>query len=259
LTRKGTRLWQSSPLVPRNDPTLDVRQLGHGAVQELFTGVEKRDYNRATTAQKCVRAGGKHNDLDNVGYTARHHTFFEMLGNFSFGDYFKTEAIPLAWELITKEFGIDKNKLLTTVYHTDDEAFEFGRKLAFPKIGSFASRPATTSGRWVPPAPVAPAPRFFMITAITFGAALRAPEEDGDRFIEIWNVVFMQNEQFEDGSMRDLDMQSIDTGMGLERIGALLQGKHDNYDTDLIKRTDRSQRHADRCAIPMAPAKPITG
>ena len=183
-----------------------------------------------------MRAGGKHNDLDNVGYTARHHTFFEMLGNFSFGNYFKNEAIPFAWELITKDFDIDPKRLLTTVYHTDDEAFEIWKKVGVPEDRII--RIPTSDNFWQmgPTGPCGPCTEIFYDHGDhIWGGPPGSPEEDGDRFIEIWNVVFMQNEQFEDGSMKALDMQSIDTGMGLERIGALLQGKHDNYDTDLMR------------------------
>ncbi|MCA0906650.1 alanine--tRNA ligase [Ruegeria marisrubri] len=234
--KQGHEVVASSPLVPRNDPTLMFVNSGMVQFKNLFTGLETRDYKRATTAQKCVRAGGKHNDLDNVGYTARHHTFFEMLGNFSFGDYFKHEAIPFAWELITREFEIDKNRLLTTVYHTDDEAFEIWKKVGVPEDRII--RIATSDNFWQmgPTGPCGPCTEIFYDHGDhIWGGPPGSAEEDGDRFIEIWNVVFMQNEQFEDGSMVELDMQSIDTGMGLERIGALLQGSHDNYDTDLFK------------------------
>jgi alanyl-tRNA synthetase len=236
FAKNGHEVVASSPLVPRNDPTLMFVNSGMVQFKNLFTGVESRDYQRATTAQKCVRAGGKHNDLDNVGYTARHHTFFEMLGNFSFGDYFKEEAITFAWELITKEFGIDKNRLLTTVYHTDDEAFHIWKKLGVPEDRII--RIATSDNFWQmgPTGPCGPCTEIFYDHGDhIWGGPPGSPDEDGDRFIEIWNVVFMQNEKFEDGSMVPLDMQSIDTGMGLERIGALLQGSHDNYDTDLFK------------------------
>ncbi|MFZ5961612.1 alanine--tRNA ligase [Thalassococcus sp. BH17M4-6] len=234
--KQGHEVVPSSPLVPRNDPTLMFANSGMVQFKNLFTGLERRDYTRATTSQKCVRAGGKHNDLDNVGYTARHHTFFEMLGNFSFGDYFKTEAIPFAHELITRDFGIDKNRLYATVYHTDDEAFEIWKKVGIPE--SRIIRIATSDNFWQmgPTGPCGPCTEIFYDHGDhIWGGPPGSAEEDGDRFIEIWNIVFMQNEQFEDGSMRALDMQSIDTGMGLERIGALLQGKHDNYDTDLMR------------------------
>ena len=243
--RNGHQVVDSSPLVPRNDPTLMFTNSGMVQFKNCFTGVETRDYVRATTSQKCVRAGGKHNDLDNVGYTARHHTFFEMLGNFSFGDYFKPEAIPFAWELITKDFDIDPKRLLTTVYHTDDEAFEIWKKVGVPEDRII--RIATSDNFWQmgPTGPCGPCTEIFYDHGDhIWGGPPGSPEEDGDRFIEIWNVVFMQNEQFEDGSMRALDMQSIDTGMGLERIGALLQGKHDNYDTDLMRSLIEASAHA---------------
>ena len=237
FARNDHTVVASSPLVPRNDPTLMFANSGMVQFKNLFTGVEKRDYQRATTSQKCVRAGGKHNDLDNVGYTARHHTFFEMLGNFSFGDYFKTEAIPFAWELLTKEFGIDKSKLLVTVYHTDEEAAAIWKKVAGLSDDRII-RIATNDNFWMmgPTGPCGPCTEIFYDHGDhIWGGPPGSPEEDGDRFIEIWNLVFMQNEQFEDGSMTALDQQSIDTGMGLERIAALLQGKHDNYDTDLMR------------------------
>ena len=236
FAKQGHEIVDSSPLVPRNDPTLMFVNSGMVQFKNLFTGVETRDYQRATTSQKCVRAGGKHNDLDNVGYTARHHTFFEMLGNFSFGDYFKEEAIPFAWELITKEFGIDKNRLLTTVYHTDDEAFAIWKKLGVPEDRIIRIDTADNFWQMGPTGPCGPCTEIFYDHGDhIWGGPPGSADEDGDRFIEIWNVVFMQNEKFEDGSMIPLDMQSIDTGMGLERIGALLQGSHDNYDTDLFK------------------------
>jgi alanyl-tRNA synthetase len=227
----------SSPLVPRNDPTLMFVNSGMVQFKNCFTGVEHRNYNRAATSQKCVRAGGKHNDLDNVGYTARHHTFFEMLGNFSFGDYFKEQAIPYAWDLLTKEFGLDKSKLLVTVYHTDDEAAEIWKKYAGLSDDRII-RIATDDNFWSMGAtgPCGPCTEVFYDHGPgIWGGPPGSKDEDGDRFIEIWNLVFMQNERFEDGTLRDLPNQSIDTGMGLERIGALLQGKHDNYDTDLMR------------------------
>ncbi|MEM1386998.1 MAG: alanine--tRNA ligase [Pseudomonadota bacterium] len=234
--RQDHAVVASSPLVPRNDPTLLFANSGMVQFKNLFTGVERRDYSRATTAQKCVRAGGKHNDLDNVGYTARHHTFFEMLGNFSFGDYFKTEAIPFAWELLTRDFGIDANRLYTTVYHTDDEAFEIWKKIGVPEDRIIRIATSDNFWRMGPTGPCGPCTEiFYDHGSHVWGGPPGSAEEDGDRFIEIWNIVFMQNEQFEDGSMRALEMQSIDTGMGLERIGALLQGKHDNYDTDTMR------------------------
>ena len=246
FNRNGHQVVPSSPLVPRNDPTLMFTNSGMVQFKNRFTGVEKGDYQRATSAQKCVRAGGKHNDLDNVGYTARHHTFFEMLGNFSFGDYFKSDAIPFAWELLTKDFGIPKDKLLVTVYHTDDEAANLWKKVAGLSDDRII-RIATDDNFWRmgPTGPCGPCTEiFFDHGDKIWGGPPGSAEEDGDRFIEIWNLVFMQFEQFEDGSMRDLDMQSIDTGMGLERIGALLQGKHDNYDTDLMRALIEASAHA---------------
>ncbi len=244
--RNGHRVVDSSPLVPRNDPTLMFANSGMVQFKNLFTGVETRDYKRATTAQKCVRAGGKHNDLDNVGYTARHHTFFEMLGNFSFGDYFKDQAIAFAWELLTKDFGLNKEKLLVTVYHTDDEAANIWKKVAGLSDDRII-RIASDDNFWRmgPTGPCGPCTEIFYDHGDhIWGGPPGSAEEDGDRFIEIWTNVFMQNEQFADGTLRPLDMQSIDTGMGLERIGALLQGKHDNYDTDLMRSLIEASAHA---------------
>ena len=246
FARNGHRVVESSPLVPRNDPTLMFTNSGMVQFKNLFTGVETRDYTRATTAQKCVRAGGKHNDLDNVGYTARHHTFFEMLGNFSFGDYFKDTAIPLAWELLTKDFGLDPSRLLVTVYHTDDEAAALWKKVAGLSDDKII-RIATNDNFWMmgPTGPCGPCTEIFYDHGPSiWGGPPGSAEEDGDRFIEIWNNVFMQFEQFEDGSRRELAAKSIDTGMGLERIGALLQGKHDNYDTDLMRSLIEASAHA---------------
>ena len=244
--RNGHRRVDSSPLVPRNDPTLMFANSGMVQFKNLFTGVETRDYKRATTAQKCVRAGGKHNDLDNVGYTARHHTFFEMLGNFSFGDYFKDQAIAFAWELLTRDFGLNPEKLLVTVYHTDDEAAGIWKKVAgLPDSRIIRIASDDNFWRMGPTGPCGPCTEIFYDHGPSiWGGPPGSAEEDGDRFIEIWNNVFMQNEQFADGSMRPLDMQSIDTGMGLERIGALLQGKHDNYDTDLMRSLIEASAHA---------------
>jgi len=244
--RNGHRVVESSPLVPRNDPTLMFANSGMVQFKNLFTGVETRDYVRATTAQKCVRAGGKHNDLDNVGYTARHHTFFEMLGNFSFGDYFKDQAIAFAWELLTKDFGLDPKKLLVTVYHTDDEAATIWKKVAgLPEERIIRIASDDNFWRMGPTGPCGPCTEIFYDHGPhIWGGPPGSPEEDGDRFIEIWNNVFMQNEQFADGRLIPLEMQSIDTGMGLERIGALLQGKHDNYDTDLMRSLIEASAHA---------------
>ena len=245
FARNGHEVVASSPLVPRNDPTLMFTNSGMVQFKNLFTGVEHRDYKRATTAQKCVRAGGKHNDLDNVGYTARHHTFFEMLGNFSFGDYFKEQAIPFAWELLTKDFGLEPKRLLVTVYHTDEEAATLWKKVAGLSDDKII-RIATNDNFWMmgPTGPCGPCTEIFYDHGPSiWGGPPGSPEEDGDRFIEIWNNVFMQFEQFEDGSRRELEAKSIDTGMGLERIGALLQGKHDNYDTDLMRALIEASAH----------------
>ncbi len=244
--RNGHEVVESSPLVPRNDPTLMFANSGMVQFKNLFTGAEKRDYTRATTAQKCVRAGGKHNDLDNVGYTARHHTFFEMLGNFSFGDYFKDQAIPFAWELLTRDYGIPKDKLLVTVYHTDDEAADIWKKVAGLTDDRIIRIP-TNDNFWMmgPTGPCGPCTEiFFDHGPGIWGGPPGSAEQDGDRFIEIWNLVFMQFEQFADGSRTGLPKPSIDTGMGLERIGALLQGKHDNYDTDLMRSLIEASAHA---------------
>ena len=227
----------SSPLVPRNDPTLMFTNSGMVQFKNVFTGLEKRDYSRATTSQKCVRAGGKHNDLDNVGYTARHHTFFEMLGNFSFGDYFKEEAIHHAWTLLTKEFGLAEEKLLVTVYHTDDEAAGYWKKIA--GLGDDRIiRIATSDNFWAmgDTGPCGPCSEIFYDHGDhIWGGPPGSAEEDGDRFIEIWNLVFMQYEQVTPDERVDLPSPSIDTGMGLERIATVLQGKHDNYDIDLFQ------------------------
>jgi alanyl-tRNA synthetase len=235
--RQGHAVVDSSPLVPRNDPTLMFANSGMVQFKNVFTGIEHRDYVRATTAQKCVRAGGKHNDLDNVGYTARHHTFFEMLGNFSFGDYFKSDAIPFAWELLTRDFDIPRERLLVTVYHTDDEAAAIWKKVAGLPDDRIIRIPTDDNfWRMGPTGPCGPCTEiFFDHGPHIWGGPPGSADADGDRFIEIWNLVFMQNEQLADGQLIDLPRQSIDTGMGLERIGALLQGKHDNYDTDLMR------------------------
>ncbi len=234
---RGHEIVASSPLVPRNDPTLMFTNAGMVQFKNVFTGVEKRPYTRAATAQKCVRAGGKHNDLDNVGYTARHHTFFEMLGNFSFGDYFKAEAIEFAYKLITKVFGLPKEKLLVTVYHTDDEAFDLWKKIAgFPD--SKIIRIPTSDNFWSmgDTGPCGPCSEIFFDQGEKFaGGPPGSPDEDGDRFLEFWNLVFMQYEQIAPGERVALPRPSIDTGMGLERIAALLQGAPSNYDIDLMR------------------------
>ncbi|WP_333831785.1 alanine--tRNA ligase [Rubrimonas sp.] len=246
FARHGHEVVPSSPLVPRNDPTLLFTNAGMVQFKNLFTGVEKRDFVRAVTSQKCVRAGGKHNDLDNVGYTARHHTFFEMLGNFSFGDYFKEMAIPLAWDLITKEFGLPAEKLLVTVYHDDDEAADIWRRYAGLSDDRII-RIATSDNFWAmgPTGPCGPCSEIFYDHGPHIaGGPPGSPDEDGDRFIEIWNLVFMQFEQIDEMRRESLPRPSIDTGMGLERIGAVLQGKHDNYDTDLMRALIEASAHA---------------
>ena len=236
FAKNGHDIVPSSPLVPRNDPTLMFTNAGMVQFKNVFTGLEKRPYVRATSSQKCVRAGGKHNDLDNVGYTARHHTFFEMLGNFSFGDYFKERAIELAWNLITKEYGLPKDKLLVTVYSEDEEAFGLWKKIAgLPE--SKIIKIATSDNFWQmgDTGPCGPCSEiFFDHGDKVWGGPPGSLEEDGDRFIEIWNLVFMQFDQIAPGNRVSLPKPSIDTGMGLERIAAVLQGKHDNYDIDLF-------------------------
>ncbi|MEC9077859.1 MAG: alanine--tRNA ligase [Pseudomonadota bacterium] len=227
----------SSPLVPQNDPTLLFTNAGMVQFKNIFTGLEKRDYVRATTSQKCVRAGGKHNDLENVGYTARHHTFFEMLGNFSFGDYFKDVAIELAWELITKEFQIPQSKLLVTVFHEDDDAYNLWKKIAGLRDSSII-RISSSDNFWSmgDTGPCGPCSEIFYDHGDKYqGGPPGSPEEDGDRFIEIWNLVFMQYNQLSVDRREALPRPSIDTGMGLERISAIMQGVHDNYDTDTLR------------------------
>ena len=235
--KHGHETVASSSLVPRNDPTLMFTNAGMVQFKNVFTGQETRPYVRAASSQKCVRAGGKHNDLDNVGYTARHHTFFEMLGNFSFGDYFKADAIEFAWNLITKEYGLDKKRLMVTVYHDDDEAFRVWKKLT-----GFADdriiRIATSDNFWQmgETGPCGPCSEIFYDHGPKIkGGPPGSAGADGDRFIEIWNLVFMQFEQRGPGDRVALPKPSIDTGMGLERISAVLQGTHDNYETDLFQ------------------------
>jgi alanyl-tRNA synthetase len=237
FARNGHQVVASSPLVPRNDPTLMFTNAGMVQFKNVFTGLEKRPYSQATTAQKCVRAGGKHNDLDNVGYTARHHTFFEMLGNFSFGDYFKERAIALAWELVTKEFALPTEKLLVTVYVDDDEAFNLWKKIAgLPEKKIL--RIAGSDNFWAmgDTGPCGPCAEIFYDHGSHIpGGPPGSPDAEGDRFIEIWNLVFMQYEQLEGGKRINLPRPSIDTGMGLERMAAVLQGTHDNYAIDLFR------------------------
>ena len=240
------KIVESSNLVPNNDPTLMFANSGMVQFKNVFTGLEKRDYVRATTSQKCVRAGGKHNDLENVGYTPRHHTFFEMLGNFSFGDYFKEQAISYAWNLITKDFGIDKNRLYVTVFHEDEEAFSFWKKIAgfsddriirINSVDNFWSMGDT--------GPCGPCSEIFYDHGEHLDGGLPGTKnEDGNRFIEIWNLVFMQYEQISKDKRIDLPKPSVDTGMGLERVAALLQGTHDNYETDHFKKLIQSTSEA---------------
>ena len=235
--RDGHEIVASSPLVPHNDPTLLFTNAGMVQFKNLFTGLEKRSYVRATTSQKCVRAGGKHNDLENVGHTARHHTFFEMLGNFSFGDYFKEHAIEMAWNLITGEYGIDFDRLCVTVYHEDDEAFDLWKKIAGLSEDRII-RIATSDNFWAmgDTGPCGPCSEIFYDHGDHIpGGPPGSPDEDGDRFVEIWNLVFMQFEQVDANTRNDLPSPSIDTGMGLERISAVMQGVHDNYDIDTLR------------------------
>jgi alanyl-tRNA synthetase len=237
FARNGHEIVPSSPLVPRNDPTLLFTNAGMVQFKNVFTGLEKRPYQRAATAQKCVRAGGKHNDLENVGYTARHHTFFEMLGNFSFGDYFKDRAIELAWNLITREFGLARDRLLVTVYAEDDEAATLWAKIAgLPE--SKIIRIATSDNFWMmgDVGPCGPCSEIFYDHGPSIPGGLPgSADAEGDRFVEIWNLVFTQFDQLSPGVRVPLPRASVDTGMGLERIAAVLQGKHDNYDIDLFR------------------------
>ncbi len=246
FAKNGHEVAPSSSLVPRNDPTLMFTNAGMVQFKNVFTGVERRPYHRAVTSQKCVRAGGKHNDLDNVGYTARHHTFFEMLGNFSFGDYFKPLAIELAWNLITRDFGLDKDRLCVTVYHDDDEAFDLWKRIAgLPE--SKIIRINTSDNFWAmgDTGPCGPCSEIFFDHGDKIaGGPPGSADADGDRFIEIWNLVFMQYETLPGGERVKLPRPSIDTGMGLERLAAVLQGKHDNYDIDLMRALIRASAEA---------------
>ncbi|MEQ8195695.1 MAG: alanine--tRNA ligase, partial [Rhodospirillales bacterium] len=233
----GHEIVDSSPLVPRNDPTLMFTNAGMVQFKNVFTGVEHRNYTRAASSQKCVRAGGKHNDLENVGYTARHHTFFEMLGNFSFGDYFKEGAIELAWTLVHKEFGLSKDRLLVTVHSSDEEAAGFWRKVAGLSDDRIIRIP-TSDNFWAmgETGPCGPCTEIFYDHGEhIFGGPPGTENEDGDRFVEIWNLVFMQFEQVNPDKRVDLPKPCVDTGMGLERIAAVLQGTHDNYGIDLFR------------------------
>src|SRR6187551_29698 len=239
---RGHTVVPSSSLVPGNDPTLLFTNAGMVQFKDCFLGRDKRDYVRAVSSQRCVRAGGKHNDLENVGYTARHHTFFEMLGNFSFGDYFKKDAIRFAWDFVTGTLKIDPARLMVTVYHTDDEAFELWHKEAgVPKerIVRIGDKPGGGSDNFWQmgeTGPCGPCTEIFYDHGDAIpGGPPGSPDADGDRFIEIWNLVFMQFEQLPGGKRVDLPKPSIDTGMGLERISAVLQGTHDNYATDMMR------------------------
>ncbi|MBM3542211.1 MAG: alanine--tRNA ligase, partial [Alphaproteobacteria bacterium] len=246
FAREGHEIVASSPLVPRNDPTLMFANSGMVQFKNVFTGAEKRGYARAATAQKCVRAGGKHNDLENVGHTARHHTFFEMLGNFSFGDYFKDRAIELAWTLVTRELGVAKDRLTVTVYAEDDEAHGLWKKIAGLPDERIV-RIATSDNFWAmgETGPCGPCSEIFYDHGAHIpGGPPGSPEADGDRFVEIWNLVFMQFEQVTAAERVRLPKPSIDTGMGLERITAVLQGTHDNYATDLLRALVEASAHA---------------
>jgi alanyl-tRNA synthetase len=235
--RNGHARVQSAPLVPHNDPTLMFVNAGMVPFKNVFTGLETRPFSTATSSQKCVRAGGKHNDLDNVGYTARHHTFFEMLGNFSFGDYFKDRAIELAWNLLTKEWGLSPDRLTATVYHTDDEAFDLWKRISgLPESRIIRIPTKDNFGAMGDDGPCGPCSEIFFDHGEHIpGGPPGSPDEDGDRFVEIWNLVFMQYEQAAAEIVSELPKKSIDTGMGLERIAAVLQGVHDNYDTDVFR------------------------
>ncbi len=244
--KNGHEQVASSPLVPRNDPTLMFTNAGMVQFKNVFTGLEKRDYLRATTSQKCVRAGGKHNDLDNVGFTARHHTFFEMLGNFSFGDYFKAEAIELAWNLITREWGLPKEKLTATIYEDDDEAMELWKKISgLPEDRIVRLGAKSNFWQMGDTGPCGPCSEIFYDHGDKYwGGPPGSPEEDGDRFVEIWNLVFMQFEQYADGSRTSLPKPSVDTGAGLERVAAVMQGTNNNYEIDLFRSLIASTQQA---------------
>jgi alanyl-tRNA synthetase len=244
--KNGHEPVASSPLVPRNDPTLMFTNAGMVQFKNVFTGLEKRDYVRATTSQKCVRAGGKHNDLDNVGFTARHHTFFEMLGNFSFGDYFKADAIEFAWNLLTKEWALPKAKLTATIYQDDDEAMELWKKISgLPEDRIVRLGAKSNFWQMGDTGPCGPCSEIFYDHGEKYwGGPPGSPEEDGDRFVEIWNLVFMQFEQYADGSRTKLPKPSVDTGAGLERVAAVMQGTNNNYEIDLFRSLVASTQQA---------------
>jgi alanyl-tRNA synthetase len=243
--RNGHTIVPSSPLVPANDPTLLFTNAGMVQFKDVFLGLDKRPYVRATTAQRCVRAGGKHNDLENVGYTARHHTFFEMLGNFSFGDYFKRDAIRFAWELLTKEYGLDPDRMWVTVYQTDDEAYDvWTREIKVPRerVGRIGDKPGgpkyQSDNFWQmgDTGPCGPCTEVFWDHGPGIpGGPPGSADADSDRYIEIWNLVFMQFNRDQSGTLQPLPKPSVDTGMGLERVAAVLQGVHSNYDIDLFQ------------------------
>src|ERR1041384_5416681 len=240
FSARGHRVVRSSSLVPANDPTLLFTNAGMNQFKDVFLGQEQRDYTRAASSQKCVRAGGKHNDLDNVGYTRRHHTFFEMLGNFSFGDYFKKDAIAYAWELITKEYGLPKDKLYVTVFREDDDAEELWQKVAgVPKDRIFRLDEKDNFWQMGETGPCGPCSEIHYDLGPEAAEKGREqeqfPSDGGGRFVEIWNLVFMQYDRDASGKLTPLPRPSIDTGMGLERVAAVLQGKISNYDTDLIR------------------------
>ena len=243
---KGHTVVESSSLVPENDPTLLFTNAGMNQFKDVFLGLEKRPYTRATTAQRCVRAGGKHNDLENVGYTARHHTFFEMMGNFSFGDYFKRDAIQFGWEFLTSPewLGLPKEKLYVTVYETDDEAYDIWHTLVgvpaehIIRIGDNKGTPYASDNFWAmgDTGPCGPCTEIFYDHGEKYWGGLPGtPEEDGDRYIEVWNIVFMQFNRLADGTMEKLPKPSVDTGMGLERMTAVMQHVNSNYETDIFQ------------------------
>src|SRR5471030_3279754 len=241
---KGHTIVPSAPLIPANDPTLLFTNSGMVQFKDVFLGTDKRNYVRAASVQRCLRAGGKHNDLENVGYTARHHTFFEMLGNWSFGDYFKHDSLVWAWELLTKVYGLPADKLWATVYETDDEAFDIWHNvIGLPKerivrIGDNKGAPYASDNFWqmADTGPCGPCSEiFFDHGPDVWGGPPGSPEEDGDRYIEIWNLVFMQFNRTADGVLHPLPAPSVDTGMGLERISAVLQHVHSNYEIDLFQ------------------------
>ena len=237
FSKRKHNVVQSSPLVPHNDDSLLFTNAGMVQFKNIFTGLDKPENgNRAVTAQKCVRAGGKHNDLENVGLTKRHHTFFEMLGNFSFGDYFKEDAIEMAWELLTKNYQIDREKLYVTVYHTDDEAFNIWKKVTgFSE--SKILKISTSDNFWEmgDSGPCGPCSEIFFDHGPEFSGGLPGSEDEGDRYVEIWNLVFMQFNKKKNGDMEKLPKPSIDTGMGIERVAAVLQGTSDNYEVDTFR------------------------